>query len=214
MITFGARSVAAILLCMFVGSAYGQDDHAKEKTRATEQTRQVAKSVKQCPPAGNRASPPNSQCFSAEANVGSAVNVIWDVMEGTTARAPYQGVVEFDLAGAWSLDQLQPTDKKVAKACDRNIRTESELATIWAKAMLRAVLGLPDDVEVPRSKIWHYRFEFDVGSDDPEVTKMLWTDETGRAQPVTFGYSCWVKAAQSVGSSKMDAPKPHQEKER
>jgi hypothetical protein len=40
-----------------------------------------------------------------------------------------------------------------------------------------------------------------VGSDDPELVKMLWTDETGKAQAVTAGHSSRGKAAQAVGTS-------------
>jgi len=171
------------------------------KQMAIEQMRQVAKAIKQCPPVVDRMSSPNSQCFSTEAKAGPPLNVTWDVVEKRTARAPYLGYVDFELPGTWLIDQLQPTDRKVAKACDRNYRIEAQGATFLAQAGLAAELGLPDDVEPPRSKVWHFRFEFDVGSDDPELVKMLWTDETGKAQAATAGHSCWGKAAQAVGTS-------------
>jgi hypothetical protein len=75
-----------------------------------------------------------------------------------------------------------------------------------AQLLLRVALGVGDDVDPPRSKIWHCRFEFDVGSDNPELVKMLWTDQSGRAQPVTDNNSCWAKAAQSVGIARADVP--------
>jgi hypothetical protein len=80
-----------------------------------------------------------------------------------------------------------------------------------AQALLRVALGVGDDVELPQSRMWHYRFEFDVGSDNPELVRMLWTDQSGKAQPVTDNNSCWAKAAQSVGTAKVDAPAPPQE---
>jgi hypothetical protein len=198
---FYERRLHALMLTLFVGPGVGQNDPAKEKAKATDQMRQVAQAIKQCPPAVARMSPPNSQCFSTEAKAGPPLNVTWDVVEKRTARAPYQGYVEFELPATGLIDQLQPTDRKVAKACDRNYQIEAQGATFVAQAGLAAELGLPDDVEPPRSKVWHFRFEFDVGSDDPELVKMLWTDETGKAQAVTAGHSCWGKAAQAVGTS-------------
>jgi hypothetical protein len=156
-------------------------------------------------------SPAHNQCFSIEATAGPPVNVTWDAHESRTARAPFEGWVEFDLRGSWSDSQLHPTDRKVAKGCDKNSRTEAELAGMLAQVLLRVALGVGDDVELPRSKVWHYRFEFDVGSDSPELVKMLWTDQSGKAQPVTDNNSCWVKAAQSVGTARADAPTPSQE---
>jgi hypothetical protein len=60
-------------------------------------------------------------------------------------------------------------------------------------------LELPDDVEPPRSKVWHFRFESDVSWDDPELVKMMWTDETGKAQAVTAGHSCWGTLRKELG---------------
>jgi hypothetical protein len=205
---------AVLLLCLLVGASEGQNDPAKEKAKATDQMRQVAHAIKQCPPAVDRVPPPHSKCFGTEADAGPPVNVTWNVKDSKTARAPYEGNVEFDLVASWSLNRLQPTDRKVAKACDRTFQIEADLASIWAQAALRARLGLADDVDLPRSKIWHYRFELDVGSDNPELIKTLWTDETGKAQALTAGHSCWVKAAQSVGNSSPDAATPSQERER
>jgi hypothetical protein len=206
MISLSRRVTAVLLACSFVGLAEGQDDAAPQKAKAIEQMRQVVKVIKQCPGKVDRESPfpSNNQCFSSEAATGPPVNAIWDAHESRTARAPFEGWVEFDLPGSWSDHQLHPADRKVAKVCDRNSQTESEVADILAQAMLRVALGVGDDVELPRSQMWHYRFEFDVGSDNPELVKMLWTDQSGKAQPVTDTNSCWVKAAQSIGTAGAD----------
>jgi hypothetical protein len=212
MIAFAVRLTTVALLCLCAGLSKGQDDAARQKAKATEQMRQVAKVIKQCPGSVNTESPSShKECFSIEAATGPPVNVTWDVYESKTARAPFEGWVEFDLPGSWSDTQLHPADRQVAKGCDKNHRTEAELADMLAQLLLRVALGVPDDVELPRSKMWHYRFEFDVGSDNPELVKMLWTDQSGKAQPVTDSSSCWVKAAQSVGTPRTGASTPSQE---
>jgi hypothetical protein len=174
--------------------------------------RQVAKAIKECPEAADRESLSSlhEKCFSPEASAGPAMNVTWDVEERKTARSPYQGYVEFDLPSTWGVIPIQPTDQKVAKLCKRDYSTEAQRTSWEAQWALGVMLGLGNDIEPPRSKVWHYRFEFDVGSDNPELMKTLWVDETGKANPMTAGYSCWVKAAQSVGNAKHDASTPPQ----
>jgi hypothetical protein len=215
MIAFAMRLTGIVLLCLCANLSIGQDDAARQKAKAIEQVRQVVKAIKECPGKMNTESPSpaNSKCFSIEAATGPPVNVSWDAHESKTARAPFEGWVKFDLPGYWSDNQLHPADRKVAKVCERNFRMEAERADMLAQLLLRVALGVGDDVDPPRSKIWHYRFEFDVGSDNSELVKMLWTDQSGKAQPVTDNNSCWAKAAQSVGTARTDAPKPSQESE-
>jgi hypothetical protein len=208
MIAFAMRLAGVVLLCLCASLSKGQDETARQKAKAIEQMRQVAKAIKQCPAKvdTNSPSPANNLCFSITAETGPPVNVTWDAHASKTARAPFEGWIEFDLPGGWSDDQRHSADPKVAKTCDRNFRMEAERADMLAQILLRVALGVGDDVELPRSNMWHYRFEFDVGSDEPELVKTLWIDRTGKAQPATDSSSCWVKAAQSVGAARADAP--------
>jgi hypothetical protein len=57
--------------------------------------------------------------------------------------------------------------------------------------------------EGPEWRDEQYRYEYDVGSDAPELVKMLWVAKDRKENTVTRAvnrseHECWVKAAQSV----------------
>ena len=84
-------------LLLLSASAFGQVAGQDAKEKAIEQMRPLANIIKHCPQTVHDMSPPHIQCFSAYSEAGPPLNVTWDVEESKTARAPYQGYVEFDL---------------------------------------------------------------------------------------------------------------------
>jgi hypothetical protein len=58
-----------------------------------------------------------------------------------------------------------------------------------------------------------FRYEFDVGSDAPELVKRLWVRKDRNSNIVTSpandsGRECWVTAAKSIGSIKPENAAP------
>lgn len=108
-------------------------------------------------------------------NDGPPFNVTWDVKPNSSIRAPYLGYIEFVLPRQFSASEAYCATHR--KSCDDLMSLNS----------------------------FRYRFEFDLGSDRLELTKMLvksdyekdkeWHD----ARP---DESCWQKAARSGKRSK------------
>lgn len=97
---------------------------------------------------------------------GPPSNVVWDVKPSGSVRAPYLGFVEFFLPREFSASE---------RVCAKNPRYCAEITNA--------------------TKPYRYRFEFDLGPDGLESTRLLvksesdkeWTD----ARPDD---SCWQKA--------------------
>ena len=87
----GRHPAAAALLLRLSALAAAQDDHAKQK--AIDQTRRVAKSIKECAEqlTGNW----QDECKVHKLYSGPPTNVEWDVVPSKTVRSPFQGIIEF-----------------------------------------------------------------------------------------------------------------------
>lgn len=207
----------AAFLCLLGRFAVGQEDPAKQK--AIDQMRQFANAMKQC-------SEEQTHTFEDKCHIrhstyaGPPTNLEWDVIPSKTVRAPFQGIVEFTLPSR--KEDIDPPNqsKKATQDC-------------WAKAYPPGYTppGMDPDTLYRRAmetaekgQEWrggHYRYEFDVGSDVPELVKMLWVAKDRKnnvvESPVTSGDAtrwptsereCWVKAAHSLGRSKVDQAAP------
>jgi hypothetical protein len=193
-------------LCLLCGSAVGQEDHAKQK--AIVQMRQVANAMKQCPE--QQISSYQSECHVTRAYAGPPTNLEWDVLPSKTVRSPFQGVIEFTLPS--HLDQSDPPDQpsKVHQKC---VDTEAQIEAMGAST--RSEIADEIAKKGPEWREGHYRYEFDVGSETPELVKKLWVAKD-RSNNIVIspandnGRECWVTAAKSVGSAKTEnsAPKP------
>lgn len=166
---------ALILLSLFAALAAAQDTSAKGK--AIGQMRRVAAAIKQCPEVVKY----QDEC--ATYYVGPTANVEWDVVDSKTVRSPYEGILEFSVLDRQKAADTSRQPKKVQEKC-------LFLSAAFAKAAANAKKG-------------HYRYEFDLGTDTPEVVKMSWiVDETKESSPENpTSHSCWVDAAKSVGAT-------------
>ena len=153
------------------------------KQKAIEQMRQVANAIKQCP---------EQMTYQSERGVnksyaGPPTNVEWDVIPSTTVRSPFQGVIEFTLPSRWAPPLCsRPSNPLEEQACQDAIAETAKEGPEWRDE--------------------HYRYEFDVGSDAPELVKMLWVAKdrknnalTQEATPPAI-HECWVEAAKSVNA--------------
>lgn len=146
-------------------------------------------------------SPLGSKCYTDDAFAGPPLNVEWDLLPTTTARSPFQAYLEFSLPSERHVAPRSLEDKKASKQRDRNRAVEADVAESLARAEQTLLLGLDELPEASRELRYH--FEFDVGSDTPELVKMLWVakdkDNNTITKAVTDNHSCWVAAAQAVG---------------
>jgi len=181
------RRVTVALIFLLGSLVGGQDDHAKEK--AVSQMRQIAKAIKQCPEEIEH----RGECDTFYH--GPPTNVEWDVLPSKTVRSPFQGVIEFTLPH----------------------RRQGVDPATQSKQVHRMCMALEADAARNRPKVQrgHYRYEFDLGSDTPELVKMLWVvDETKEVVAAsTSGNQCWVKVARSfdpasIGNTSSSSPKP------
>jgi hypothetical protein len=199
MATLGRRSAIAILFLLGALAA-AQDDHAKQK--AIDQTRRVAKAIKECPEqlTGNW----QDECKVHKLYSGPPTNVDWDVLPSKTVRSPFQGIIEFTLPSRFQDTDLAGQSKKSHEEC---VEKEARMEAMGAPAL--------DELakEGPKWREGHYRYEFDVGSDAPDIVKMLWVvkdkdDKTVTEAARSTGRECWVVAAKSVGSPKPEGTSP------
>lgn len=163
-------------------AAPGQDDAAKQK--AISEMRRIANTIKQCP---------EEVSYQNECKVhyvGPPINVEWDVLPSKSVRSPFQGIVEFNLGERESDPANQ--SKAIHQKC---VDMEYNIAMLGAPALAEAMKRGPIKV-----RHYHYRYEFDLGSDAPELVKMLLVeDETKETVAASRGeHTCWVKAARSI----------------
>ena len=154
------------------------------KQKAIEQMRRVANAIKQCP---------EQKAYQSERGVsksyaGPPTNVEWDVIPSKTVRSPFQGVIEFTLPSRWAppLWCSTPSNPLEEQACQDAIAEQAKEGPEWREE--------------------HYRYEFDVGSDAPELVKMLWVAKDRKNNTVTQEATptaideCWVAAAKSLNA--------------
>jgi hypothetical protein len=82
---------------------------------------------------------------------GPPSNVVWDVKPSSSVRVPYLGFVEFFLPREFSASE---------KVCAKNPRYCAEITNA--------------------TKPYRYRFEFDLGQDGLELTKLLVKSESDK----------------------------------
>jgi len=180
---------ASLVLAGVLGA--GQDD---VKQRAIEQMRQIANAIKACPV---QITSSQDDCMTYRNYTGPPANVEWDVSPSKTVRSPFQGIVEFTLPvrAEDNLIDVSNQSKAIRKKCAYWASGE---AALTAQAQINAAKG---------AATWHdghYRYEFDVGSDAPELVKMLWVvkdkdNNIVTSIPNSGPHDCWVVAAKSGG---------------
>lgn len=198
------RHQVATALFLLGALAAAQDDHAKQK--AIDQTRRVAKAIKECAEqlTGNW----QDECKVHKLYSGPPTNVEWDVLPSKTVRSPFQGIIEFTLPTRFQDSDLSGQSKKSHQECAEK---EARMEAMGAPALAQL------EKEGPKWREGHYRYEFDVGADAPELVKVLWVvkdkeDKTVTEAANSTGRECWVMAAKSIGSAKPEgtssAPNP------
>jgi hypothetical protein len=205
MARLGKRLTVAVI-CLLGSFAAGQDDPVKQT--AIDQIRRVANAIKQCP---EQMSSYQDECKVHYSYAGPPGNVEWDVLPSKTVRSLFQGIIEFTLPlRSQDIDRANQSKKVHQKCADRET-TMAAMAALAAPALAEAAK------EGPKWREGHYRYEFDVGPDAPELIKMLWVvkdkdNNTVTSAANTVEHECWVKAAKSAGSNKTEntssSPKP------
>jgi hypothetical protein len=173
-----------ILLCLLCPFSRGQEDMTKQK--AIDQMRKVANAMKHCPEQMRHF---QDQCQIHQLYSGPPSNLEWDVIPSKTVRSPYQGVIEFTLP---SRSEDVDTPNQSAKFHQQCVDSEARLAVMAAPAAVK-------DAE----REGHFRYEFDLGNDSPELVKMLWVSkdkDNNVVSSTASGNECWVRAAQSIGN--------------
>jgi hypothetical protein len=192
-------------LLLLAGLALGQEDQAKQK--AVDQMRQVANAIKQC---GEHKETYQDDCQLYYSYLGPPTNVEWDVLPSKTVRSPLQGFVEFELPSRSQEQDVDPANQS-KKAHQECVNRKAVMAAMAAPALAELAKEGPAWREV------HYRYEFDVGSDAPELVKMLRVARGRDNNVVTSAaesgkpHECWVAAAKSIGSARTEnvsSPKP------
>jgi hypothetical protein len=175
------RNIAKYLtLALWVFVQAGAQSESTKVT-AVRQMRQIAEEIKKCP------EEIQSQTEYGVYFQGPPSNVEWDVLPSKSVRAPFQGWLEFTLPHRW-----EETEKA---------KRSSKLHTKYMNYKLYQVAyGLKG----------RFRYEFDLGSDSPELVKMLWLDDkTQRSEAVNPGGACWqnfVRPEGAVTGDKKDQP--------
>lgn len=202
--------------------AVAQNENAKQK--AIDQMRSVANALKQCP---ERKTTHLEDCILRDFYAGPPTNVEWDVVPSKTARSPFQGVIEFTLPSHHGDTPHQST--KIEQECAANSGPHDPSVGLQEMEE-RARIAREAEEKGPVWREGHYRYEFDVGSDAPELVKMLWVvkdrnnnvvtspatscQEYGCADPwcadpsLSDERECWVKEARSIGTAKKGAQPP------
>jgi hypothetical protein len=197
--TFRALFEAVLLLALcFCGPAgWGQEAGAKQK--AIDQMRQVARAMKQC---SELVTSSEDKCKIHKTYQGPPTNLEWDVMPSKTVRSPFQGIIEFSLPFRYEDIDLPNLSKKAHQQC-----LDEEAHSFAASPLGASTRAEIEDEIAKKGPEWregHYRYEFDVGSNDPELVKMLWIAKDRKDNLVTSEAKasereCWVAAAKSIG---------------
>ncbi len=190
-----------VVLCLLTPFVLGQEDPAKQK--AIDQMRQIATAMKQCPEQQTHTF--EDQCHIRHSTyAGPPTNLEWDVVPSKTVRSPFQGIVEFTLPSRGEWIDPPNQSKKAIQDCWAATNYQGDTAVLLEKDKELAEKG-------PEWREGHYRYEFDVGADAPELVKMLWVAKDRKNNvaelPATGGYpvpwptdenECWVRAARSI----------------
>jgi hypothetical protein len=145
---------------------------AAQKT-AVAQMRRIATGMKACP------EEIQSQNELGTYYAGPPTNLEWNVEPSKTVRAPFQGIVTFSL----------PERSEETEAAKHSKRLHKQYMDA---ELYKIAYGHPG----------HYRYEFDLGNDSPDLVRALFIDDkTNESRPVsTNGHvpTCWDKAAHLV----------------
>lgn len=182
-----------VTVFLLPGTLARQEQDESVKKRAVEQIREIANSIKQCPEQGNNF---EDDCQIHYFYVGPPTNLEWDVLPSKTVRSPFQGVIEFTLpTRSKDIDKTNLPKKQQQKCAAMAAANASIQADVLANLMKQG----------PQPQ-GHYRYEFDVGSNAPELVKILWVvkDKDGKETTSAVTYDpqlCWMAKAKSVGST-------------
>jgi hypothetical protein len=178
----------AYLAALLVFSSTAHTDVAKDK--AVADMRRIANAMKECPEELQY----QNEC--AVHYIGPPSNVEWDVVPSKTVRSPFQGVLEFTLP-------MRSQDVDSAKQSKRVHQKCLDMASAAASALTEEMR------EGPKWREGHYRYEFDLGADGPELVKMLWIAKDRNGNIVTSAandeHYCWIKAIQSATKTSVNS---------
>lgn len=183
----------AAVFCLLVSLAAGQNDAAKDKAIA--QMRGIAKAIRQCP----EQTESQDECWIFLQ--GPPANVEWDVSPSKTVRSPFQGTIEFTV----------PRRRLDVDPVKQTTRVQQKCAVIRKLAEE----GMRANPSIRFITSFHYRYEFDLGPDGPELVKMLSLKDDGTKEAVAAdggGNECWAKIARSFNSTKAENTSPVREK--
>jgi len=152
---------------------------------AANQLAAIARTIKECPRALSREKKWGKQAEEIERwYVGPPQNVTWDVVPGSSVRSPYVGYIEFSLGwDYWVADEMK----------DKFRRSEASSAA--------ELLKTQEDVHPMK-----YRYEFDLGPNGLELTKMLRGRDPGNWVDERPDDTCWQKAARVVQRMSNETP--------
>jgi hypothetical protein len=178
--------VLGVVLCL-ASCAVGQEDPARQK--AIREMRRVADAMKQC--SEQRSKSYQDDCEVWYFLTGPPANLEWDVLPSKTARSPFQGIVEFTLPS--HKQDLDPPNqsKKAHDSCyERKMLIDQMAVEVWSK----------QGSTTPPPHHYHHRYEFDLGSDEPELVKMLLVDDETKQTSAANDQEndCWVQAARAI----------------
>lgn len=141
-----------------------------ERSRpSSDQLRAIAQAIKECP------STESSDEFGTLRS-GPPLNVVWDVVPGSSSRAPYMGYIEFTLPHFFA-----PYSQK-CKRGDQDCEA-------------RYFTGL---TVMNTAKPFQYRYEFDLGPSGVELVRVLNKPESASRtewQATSLGSRCFEKPA-------------------
>ena len=172
---FGKNGVKTTLNERTPASAGTQSEPAKET--AMNQMRQIVEAIKKCP---EEIDEQGEYWVDYD---GPPYNVEWDILPSKGVRSPFQGWVEFTLSR-----RSQETEKK------RSGKLHEEYMDHATQLRIAFPFRNPT-----------FRYEFALGSDSPELVKMLRFSQNplnaDTAKPVSVApdRTCWQNAARSGG---------------
>ena len=164
----------ALIIVLLFGPAKTQDD---ARRNAVEQMRHIATAMKSCP------EEVESQIEIATIYFGPPTNLEWDVADGKTARAPFQGVAKFGMPERFEETEKSKNSKKLHQ---------------------RYVMLLSANESYGHD--YYYKYESDLGNGAPELIKMLFVNsKTNETKPLSGKIAentCLSKATRMSTSEK------------
>jgi hypothetical protein len=165
-----ACAIAFIALPVWSQSSQPRIDVANQP--AVDALRATVRTIKQCPQQTHAESRwgkrPNETYLSL---VGPPANVSWDVAPSHSVRAPFVGYVE--LTTSWDFSMSPDALKKFAREYPS-----------WMDQLL-----------AQRTTPREWRYEFDLGPDGLELTKVFYRDNKGGEWQIGPPAYCWGEAA-------------------